>query len=620
MRKFTPWLAALLAASLPLSLHAQLPGAAAAPDPASCDTKIGDVPQISLDGKAIDAAKSAADYAADMAFLNEWLREVDVAKRAGFRAEPTRQQRFEIGALKSCPECAPVQSQARRVLVGVGVPVDANIDLSSLSTSKSLTGDAANGAMAKTADGYAWTTTVSSPGAHAVRVVFDGLDLPENAALFVYNDNGEAFGPYGGRGIDGSGRLVSNTVTGDVATVQLRVEGKPTPQQLAQLKFAIAEIAHIGPRFTLAQRVNPKIAGDKAFCSYNASCVVNGDCFDSGDWAPIDDVRRAVAHMLFPVGSSYYICSGGLLNNTSGDGSPLFLTANHCIDTQSSASGMETFWDFREDCGQTGACSASYSQLRSQFPTVLGATLLATGSSSDFTLMELSSVPAGSRYYLGWTTTAIASSNNAALYRLSHPQGAPQSYSRHSVDANSFTCGGIPRGRYIYSDDVAGATEGGSSGSPVMNASGQVVGQLFGACGSNLNDTCDAVNNRTVDGAFANSYPSLAAYLDPGTGGGGDDELSVASVNVTVQTLWWFRRPRATVTVVDDGGAPAASATVSGTWSGAQSGSGSGTTNGSGQVTINGSYTTASGTFTFCVNNVSKAGYTFDGNVVCDSN
>jgi hypothetical protein len=33
-----------------------------------------------------------------------------------------------------------------------------------------------------------------------------------------------------------------------------------------------------------------------------------------------------------------------------------------------------------------------------------------------------------------------------------------------------------------------------------------------------LNDVCDAANNGTVDGAFAVSYPNLAAFLNPGTG------------------------------------------------------------------------------------------------------
>jgi hypothetical protein len=101
------------------------------------------------------------------------------------------------------------------------------------------------------------------------------------------------------------------------------------------------------------------------------------------------------------------------------------------------------------------------------------------------------------------------------MYRISHPNGAPQSFSRHRVDATVPTCGGWPRGARIYSRDVIGATQAGSSGAPVVNAAGEIVGQLSGTCGSNVNDDCDAVSNATVDGAFASYYDQVAPYQNP---------------------------------------------------------------------------------------------------------
>ena len=113
----------------------------------------------------------------------------------------------------------------------------------------------------------------------------------------------------------------------------------------------------------------------------------------------------------------------------------------------------------------------------------------------------------------------MAYNNGEHLYRISHPQGAPQSFSEHVVDTNAGVCTSWPRGDRIYSRDVVGATEGGSSGSPVVNSAGQIVGQLSGACGTNLNDNCDADNNATVDGAFAAYFSSVEQFLDPGTTG-----------------------------------------------------------------------------------------------------
>ncbi len=48
-----------------------------------------------------------------------------------------------------------------------------------------------------------------------------------------------------------------------------------------------------------------------------------------------------------------------------------------------------------------------------------------------------------------------------------------------------------------------------------IHAQGMVVGQLSGACGFNPNDSCDATNNATVDGAFAAYYDEVAQFLDP---------------------------------------------------------------------------------------------------------
>ena len=53
----------------------------------------------------------------------------------------------------------------------------------------------------------------------------------------------------------------------------------------------------------------------------------------------------------------------------------------------------------------------------------------------------------------------------------------------------------------------------------MVNGSGQIVGQLYGACGTNVNDACDSASNGTVDGAFAVSYSGLAQFLNPGSGG-----------------------------------------------------------------------------------------------------
>ncbi len=116
---------------------------------------------------------------------------------------------------------------------------------------------------------------------------------------------------------------------------------------------------------------------------------------------------------------------------------------------------------------------------------------------------------------MGWTNAAVANSNGASLHRISNPNFGPQAYSQHAVDTGAGTCRGWPRGERIYSADVTGATMGGSSGSPVVNASGEVVGQLSGCCGFNCGDECDTASNSTVDGALAFYYDNVASILNP---------------------------------------------------------------------------------------------------------
>ena len=81
--------------------------------------------------------------------------------------------------------------------------------------------------------------------------------------------------------------------------------------------------------------------------------------------------------------------------------------------------------------------------MRTDFPTVLGATLLAHGTAGDHSLMELAAVPSGTRTFLGFSTTPVSGTSGLDLFRLSHPSGAPQAFSRQDVNnagANTETC------------------------------------------------------------------------------------------------------------------------------------------------------------------------------------
>jgi V8-like Glu-specific endopeptidase len=366
------------------------------------------------------------------------------------------------------------------------------------------------------AGGFVWSGNVESPGATAIKIHFTDFFLPRHAELYLYDELGEVFGPYVGQGPLGDGEFWSNSLTGDRISLQLRYEGKDTLRTLDAARFTVAEVGHMNQDFPLGKR-RPTAGGQAGsdLCPDNASCVSNAAC-DNIPQA-IQAAQNATAELLFQSGRYYYLCTGTLIADRDPNSTPPYLlTAHHCISKGAEAKSLEAYFQYETTCGNPD-CTYAWD---GNFPRVLGSTLTGTTATSDSTLLSLNGTPnfAGVQY-LDWDNSPVAFSNGQALYRISHPQGFPQAYSTHSVNTSTGTCGGIARGNFVYSTDTSGATEGGSSGSALLNASGKIVGQLYGACGTNLNDVCDATHNATVDGAFAVSYNAFASYLDDGTSG-----------------------------------------------------------------------------------------------------
>lgn len=355
--------------------------------------------------------------------------------------------------------------------------------------------------------GFVWAMTVSSPGAQAIRLHFTGFSLPDNTEMYLLGPNGQAHGPYVGKGRNKNGDFWTRSIVSDTGTVVLRYTGDTPDDDRPKMSFTISDVGHIRGR-----RPRPQEKSHDSWpCSDNAACVVDVNCVNTGPAAPAED---AVAKMEWIDRIFINTCSGGLLADTDPSSQiPYFLTANHCLT--SSNSSLETFFNYTTD-SCNGDCPDSLVSGGTPPPaSTVGATVVATGSAGDFTLLTLNETPPAGATFLGWNNSPIAYSHGASLHRISNPNFGPQAYSEHTVDVNSVECNGWPRGQRIYSMDLTGATMGGSSGSPVLNSAGEVVGQLSGACGFNVDDVCDSSNNWTVDGALEFYWDSVKDFLDP---------------------------------------------------------------------------------------------------------
>lgn len=363
-----------------------------------------------------------------------------------------------------------------------------------------------DGVFEETANGgFTWTVAISSSEAEGLRVHLRDFSLPDRAEMYIFSQEGNAQGPYLGAGLNGDGDFWTHTVFSQTALIQVRHEGPASVQDQANVRFVIDRVGVIRPHRPFAV---PQASWSDNYCG-NPSCVLDANC---GSVAPAS--QDAIAKMEWIAGAFIYTCTGGLIADTDNTTQRnLFLTANHCISKSRAASNMETYFFYT-----TSSCNGECPPWPST-PDGIGATILATSSDGDFTLLELNQNPPSGTTFLGWDNSPIAFTNGADLYRVSNPNYGPQVYSHHEVDANTGTCSGMPRGEFIYSVDVEGATDGGSSGSPVVNSSGKIVGQLYGCCGYNCGDSCDSGSNWTVDGALAYYYDNVAEFLDPVGGG-----------------------------------------------------------------------------------------------------
>ena len=352
--------------------------------------------------------------------------------------------------------------------------------------------------------GFVWAAILNSENAGGMRIHIQNMSLPNGVELYLYSRNGQAYGPYLGKGPNGTGEFWTAMIFGTQAIVQFRGASNA---DVRGLSLKIVDAGLITPNFArgLVDAARPP-KPTPGFCG-NASCIVDATCYASAT------LQAAIAKIEWIQGAYIYTCTGGLLSDNNPTQSNFFLTANHCISKNNNAQNANFYWRFA-----TSTCNGSCPSNNGWPYITTGSTVSVTGRKGDFSLLHLNTSPPSGSTLLGWTNVAVANTNGAALKRVSNPGFGPQVYSEHSVDTSAGTCSGWPRGERIYSRDTLGAIDGGSSGSPVLNSNGQVVGQLSGTCGLNPTAVCSSgpgEDNATVDGALAFYYSQVQPIIDP---------------------------------------------------------------------------------------------------------
>ncbi len=239
----------------------------------------------------------------------------------------------------------------------------------------------------------------------------------------------------------------------------------------------------------------------------SGSCNVDVKC--RPEWS---EVSKGVARMVYTdaaVGASY-TCTGTLLNDAQHTGTPYFLTAEHCIKSQTLASTLQTFWFYTS----TG-CNSGVNAFQTRTG---GATLLYKSANTDTSLLQLRELPPPGATYQGWATHRFDTRTDVG--GAHHPRGDLQKITlgrtQGLYSCGPTSCSPSENGQFLSSRWTSGVTEPGSSGSGLFwkNGTSQyLIGQLLGGGSS-----CASPLSLDFYGRFDLAYnDGMSQWLDPAT-------------------------------------------------------------------------------------------------------
>jgi lysyl endopeptidase len=391
--------------------------------------------------------------------------------------------------------------------------------------------------------------SVTSTDAQSLRVGLRIFAMPAEALLRFYAPTaGEVFEATGAQvketiernlnaGEDGEDAHTywSPIIEGETAVVEVEL-----PQGTSVDTFGIAAptVSHLvtspGRDFAM-----PKAAA--------ASCELDVMCYS--DWS---SQSNAVARITFTSGGSSFLCSGTLLAGTGAAAQvPFFLTANHCVSTQASASSLQSRWFYRSTACDNGVANASVTLGG-------GATLLYASGVTDTSFLRLNSTPPGGAVYSGWQVGSVPALGTSVT-GIHHPGGDLQKITFGTLSsydtcvpsgADQFSCHGAGSGSGTFYESAwtSGITEPGSSGSGIFLDNGHyLVGQLYGGtsscttAGSDFYGRFDVAYNAALapylNGTVTAPTPTPTPPSGSGTTGQPPPPTFVPTLNYSA--LWW---------------------------------------------------------------------------------
>ena len=372
-----------------------------------------------------------------------------------------------------------------------------------------------------------WQLKVKATGAEALSFLFSTFKLYDNASFWVQDMQGKALYK----------TLTKNDVLDHFQQhVELCFGDEMVLNLLEPAGTKASEFYLDQIMFDYRSTGNPNVnkINESDACQVNVNCTPEGN-----NW---QDEKRGIARILVVDGNQQGWCSGTLINNTSQDCKPYFLTALHCGVTSTTANFNQWKFYFRYEAT---ACTNPTSVGTLANNVITGCVKKATSNDgggdtgSDFLLVQLGSTANEAAtittlksanfnaYWNGWDANNTASNNGVSIH---HPAGDIKKISAYTT--NTTTAGWNGNGvqshwQMVWSATTNGhgVTEGGSSGSPLFRYNGgssRVIGTLTGG-----GSFCNATSSPDYYGKMSYHWQSnttagnipLKNFLDAGNTG-----------------------------------------------------------------------------------------------------
>ena len=362
-----------------------------------------------------------------------------------------------------------------------------------------------------------WKLRISSEGSKASNIFFDYFNLPEGTKMYVYSpsDYKSALGPFTKESnLSGLGYSIGEIKGGEIIIEYI----VPENVIYSEDDFKIAAYSYTY-RGVDELELQAKATGFKG----SDACQVNVNCPVGNSW---QNQKKGVCRIYLVDNGSAGYCTGSLVNNTSSVKEAYILSAYHC--GQNATDSDLNSWRFEFNYESPSCATPSSEPGLNRFTGCSFCSQASINGGSDFLLVKLTNatttqIKNANLVYNGWRNTNLASQSGVSIH---HPSGDIKKISTYSTALTTTTWNGnvgAPSAHWAvrWSSNVSGygVTEGGSSGSPIFDNDGYIVGTLTGG-----GSYCNAQTAQDQYGKFSYHWTSngsattsqLKPWLDPG--------------------------------------------------------------------------------------------------------